>query len=384
MTTIVAPTQLPLAPRPIADELFSSWLLRVAAANCVTLQELLDGLDSVYPGMPPLVSIDLDLPPLFLRSLSVFCRVSVDRLQSLDLAQRLPHLDRALLLEVSGKIRFSSRAGGQRVGYAFCPLCIAEQRIIHLHWSWCFACIIRCNVHRTPLQLGCAACGESDPLNFAPSQSNSRAHCWNCGADLSQSMKSPIASRDDGVIRVVEDAYRAALLGVRPDVSLLGKVTDRAFRSFVDDMLELLIRCDGAGLIPVKQHRHGPATISRQQLVAVVQDLICSAVPSSTAEMRRRRYHRSLKLWAALISGVPELEGQSLEKASLRWPPPLQRRFEAGLRRRKQQRWPYTPYQGATLYPRFKCREAIAVRLLNAVNCRSTFGAHICQQLSAI
>ena len=346
MTTTVAPTQLPFAPRPIPDELFSSWLLRVAAANCVTLQELLDGLNVVYLGIPSLVSIDFDLPPVLLRSLSVFCRVSVDRLQSLDLAQRLPHLDRALLLEASGEFRFSSRAREQRVGYAFCPFCIAEQGTIYLHWSWCFACIIRCNVHRTPLQLGCAACGESDPLNFAPSQSNSKADCWNCGADLSQSMKSSAATRDDEVIRAVEDAYRSALLGVWPNASLLGKVTDRAFRGFVDDMLELLIRCDGAGLIPVQQHHHGRANISRQQMVAVVQDLICNAAPSSTAELRHRRYARSLKLWAALISGVPECEGESLEKVSLRWPPPLQRRFEAGLRRRKQQRWPYTPYQG--------------------------------------
>jgi len=339
--------------RPIPDELFSSWLLRVAAANCVTLQELLNGLNVVYPGMPSLVSIDFGLPRLFLRSLSIFCRVSADRLQSLDLARRLP-LDRALLLEVSGKFRFSSRAKGQRVGYAFCPLCIAEQRTIYLPWSWCFACIIRCNVHRTPLQLGCAACGESDPLNFTPSQSNSKADCWNCGADLCQSRKSPAACREGEVIRAVEDAYRAALLGVGSDVSLLGRVTDRAFRSFVYDMLELLIRCDGAGLISVKKCDDGPATISRQQLVAVIQDLICNAVPSCTAELRRRRYTRSLKLWAALISGVSEFEGKSLEKASLRWPRPLQRRFEAGLRYRKQQRWPYTPYQGATLCPRFK------------------------------
>ncbi len=131
-------------------------------------------------------------------------------------------------------------------------MCIAEQRTIHLHWSWCFACIIRCNVHRTPLQRGCTACGESDPLKFAPSQSHSKADCWNCGADLCQSTESSAACLDGEVIRAVEDAYRAALLGVGPDVSLLGRVTGRAFRSFVDDMLELLLRYDGAGLIPNK------------------------------------------------------------------------------------------------------------------------------------
>ena len=38
-------------------------------------------------------------------------------------------------------------------------------------------------------------------------------------------------------MQAVEDAYRAALSGVAPD--LLGKTTDRAFRQFVEDLLRL-------------------------------------------------------------------------------------------------------------------------------------------------
>lgn len=79
-------------------------------------------------------------------------------------------------------------------------------------------------------------------------------------------------------------------------MSLLGRVSGRAFRSFVDDMLELLLRYDGAGLISIMQCDRGSATISTQQLVAVIQDFICNAVPSSTAELRRRRYARSFEL----------------------------------------------------------------------------------------
>lgn len=354
MIATVAPTQVPFAPRPIPDELFSSWLLRVAAANCVSLREFLDGFEAVYPDMPRLVSIDFNLPRPFLCSISRFCRVSVEGLQALDLAQRFPHLDRALLLEVTGKHWHSGRVGGLRVGYGFCPLCIAEQRTIYLPWSWCFVCLIRCNVHRTALRLGCPGCGESDPLNFAPSQSNAKRDCWSCGADLCQPTENLPGCRDEEAIRVVEDAYRAALLGVRPDVSLLGKVTDRAFCRFVDDMLELLARCGGAELIAGERCDEGAATISRQQLFDMVKDLVCSASPGLTTASRRRSYHRSLKLWASLISGIPEHEGRSLETASLCWPPPLQRRFEAGLRHRKQKRWPYTPYQSGTRCPRFK------------------------------
>ena len=39
-----APLQLPFAPKPFRGELFSSWLLRLAAANFVPLDELLSGL----------------------------------------------------------------------------------------------------------------------------------------------------------------------------------------------------------------------------------------------------------------------------------------------------------------------------------------------------
>ena len=43
-------------------------------------------------------------------------------------------------------------------------------------------------------------------------------------------------------ILLVEDAYRDALVGVGPNPVLLGKTTDRAFRQFVEDMLQLLSR----------------------------------------------------------------------------------------------------------------------------------------------
>ncbi len=66
-------------------------------------------------------------------------------------------------------------------------------------------------------------------------------------------------------------------------------------------------------------------------------------VPSSNAKLRRLRRSRSLKLWTALMRTLQEFEGLGLEKASQRWPIPLQRCFSSALRRRKQERWPCTP-----------------------------------------
>jgi len=296
--------------------------------------------------------------------------VPVKRVRALDLSQRLPHLESALLLRFTGRSVSCPRATWRRLAYAFCPLCIAEQSIIHVRWEWCFACITQCSVHGTPLHLGCASCSESDPLSFGPSQPSSQA-CCSCGDRLSLPTESLISCRDGQIIQVIEEAYRAALLGVAPDVSLFGKATDRAFRRFVEDMLQLLVKYAAPGLIP-NQSLDNAAALPQQRLFDVISDLIANAVPSSNPKLRRLRCSRSLKLWTALMRTLPEFEGQSLERASQRWPIPLQCRFGSALRRRKQERWPYTPYQGNTVHPRFTYRDAFAVCDLSAVNRQPT------------
>lgn len=164
----IAPAQLPLTPRPIPQELFSSWLLRVAAANCTTLDELLDGFEARYSCLPGLPSLDFGLTPLFLQSISIFCRAPVARIRMLDLSQRLPHLGGALLLRFTGGSVCCPRAKWRRLAYAFCPLCIAEQSIIHIRWEWCFACIARCSsaftVHHSSLAAPAAANQILSPL----------------------------------------------------------------------------------------------------------------------------------------------------------------------------------------------------------------------------
>jgi hypothetical protein len=112
---------------------------------------------------------------------------------------------------------------------------------------------------------------------------------------------------------VIEDAYRAARLGVAPDVSLFGKATDRAFRRFVEDMLQLFVRYAGPGLIP-SQSLDSADALPRQRLLDVITDLVANAVPNSNFKLRRLRYSRSLKLWTAdwrhsyLSAGLPHEE----------------------------------------------------------------------------
>jgi hypothetical protein len=61
MSAVVAPAELPFAPRPYSDELLSSWLLRVAAANLVSLHELLGGFEDHYGPVLTNTPIDYDV-----------------------------------------------------------------------------------------------------------------------------------------------------------------------------------------------------------------------------------------------------------------------------------------------------------------------------------
>jgi hypothetical protein len=98
MTEGCAPVRLPVTPKPLRTELFSSWWLRVAAANFVSARELLCGFHSRHPDVPLPSSLDSCLDPAFLKAIAHFCRAPIAALQSLDLVQRLPHSQHALLL----------------------------------------------------------------------------------------------------------------------------------------------------------------------------------------------------------------------------------------------------------------------------------------------
>jgi hypothetical protein len=154
-----APLQLPFAPKPFRGELFSSWLPRLAAANFVPLDELLSGLQARYPSAPYALSLDVELDEGFLLSMARFSRISVRPLRRLSLEKQISFPKATVLL------RFNCNAGAsqllcRRLGYAFCPQCIARQSSVHVGWEWALACLLHCSVHGIPLCVGCPSCGE--------------------------------------------------------------------------------------------------------------------------------------------------------------------------------------------------------------------------------
>jgi hypothetical protein len=264
------------------------------------------------------------------------------RVRALDLRQRAPHLNPALLLRFHGTSLVSCpRCSLSRARYAFCPPCLASQKVIHVRWDWSVACVIRCVVHRTALCDGCPACGEPDPLTFAGFDSPRSAVCRACGADLTANPNNAEDPERKSSIQPVERAYRAMLSGLAPDPTLLGKATHKAFRQFVEDMLHML----NYGLnLSSPWPTDGVPRFSKRDILQIIAALIENAAPSRDNRTRARRYCQGLKLWATLLGIVSVLEGDSLERSSRRWPASLQRRFLSARYYSVKKRWPYSPY----------------------------------------
>jgi hypothetical protein len=115
MKTASAPSQLPFAPRPFINELFSSWMLRIADANCVSLQELMLGFQYLHPDVPCPNSLDWGFSPAFLKVMPRFCRTPISTLHSLDLRTRLPQAENVLSSALQSSLR-SMPAPSQTAG----------------------------------------------------------------------------------------------------------------------------------------------------------------------------------------------------------------------------------------------------------------------------
>src|SRR5258708_14259167 len=132
MSSSFAPRHLPVPPRPTPDEVIASWMRRVAAANGVSLDDLLDGFESRYPrALRGLGLLDWALPRSALKGLARFGRVRHEALQVLDLERRAPHLDPRLLLRFPEFSPSSLRRHWLRVRYASLPRVLGRQVVGH-------------------------------------------------------------------------------------------------------------------------------------------------------------------------------------------------------------------------------------------------------------
>jgi hypothetical protein len=140
--------------------------------------------------------------------------------------------------------------------------------------------------------------------------------------------------------------YFAAISGTAPAPNLVGKTTDRAFRTFVASLLQILSTMLNPEAGGSNSFTADTALVSRRSLLRIITELISNAAPTSDARERRHRTARSLSLWSTLLAFMTNYQGAEIEQASQHWLVTLRLRFEAALRHCKQKRWPYSPFQG--------------------------------------
>jgi hypothetical protein len=251
------PEVLPVAPRPIAGELISSWLLRVSFANGLTLAQLVQGIEARFPEVPLRGAfIDDQLSASARSALAKFSRVTEENVKALELGQQFPILpiewiSRSIDWDFGSADRFVEG----RARYAFCPLCIQEMsrrtQTVWIRSEWAFVFQTHCKRHRTPLVESCAVCFVEDPLlpiTNLPSCNGSLAlaSCWNCGSSLL--FCDPESSASAMVLEIIglESAILTMVAGNSPDPRWAGRLCAKAFMEKLRILMQrLTTRTDG-------------------------------------------------------------------------------------------------------------------------------------------
>ncbi|WP_417447811.1 TniQ family protein [Idiomarina abyssalis] len=181
----------PRFPRPREDELFSSWLARLAIANGAKASLIATQTDLAL-GSNYLRSIDYIANESLLDCIAHRVGLSSAALWKTTLSDYLVHLSvidtkRNQNLLLLGLIGFKK----ERFFLQYCPLCLRDSP--HFRRLWRISSIVTCPVHGVVLHDRCSSCGA--PINvFGNDEKDKRLPyqgeiciCWNCGFDLKES-----------------------------------------------------------------------------------------------------------------------------------------------------------------------------------------------------
>lgn len=191
---------LPVRPPPLADELLSSWLVRLAEANALKLHPF--GTRALSGHALWNRDIDRSAPDALLAVLAARTGVSFERARATRLAAYAGVL--APIVSARGPTRWVLAAGvyhrtRRRYGLQACPSCLADDAVPYFRRAWRLACVTACVAHDRPLVDRCPCC--TAPLQLHRGELGSRARhvprpitaCAACGRDLRRAPSTPLA-----------------------------------------------------------------------------------------------------------------------------------------------------------------------------------------------
>lgn len=169
--------------RPLDDELFTSWLARLAAQNGMRSSTFM--LNALGVKRPQDLDLDEDLPEHLAERLSDRCGIPIDRVRQCTLGsyEGLMFRGKASTWVMPLGIAYRSRP---RYGLQFCPDCLSEQ-VPYFRRSWRLAWCVMCATHNRPLQDRCECESAIGPIisTCAKLGGDPLLHvCRSCGFDL--------------------------------------------------------------------------------------------------------------------------------------------------------------------------------------------------------
>lgn len=188
----------PAHPHPLPDELLSSWIVRVAAANGVRLQPLCWMLFGNAQS-PWNRDIDRNAPPWLIKAFSQRIGISYwDIFHTTLVTYRTRLYPRR---QAVGQLRWIlpiKSQGMQRTafGQQFCPECLATDAIPYFRKQWRVALYTYCPIHHVEMHDACPACGKPVAIfrgDFGRELKDARPiHvCHACGCDFREAKRIP-------------------------------------------------------------------------------------------------------------------------------------------------------------------------------------------------
>lgn len=297
----------PAHPKPLPDELLSSWIVRVAEANAIKLQTLSWMLFG--NGRSPWNrDIDRNAPPWLIQALSEHTGTNyweVFHTALVTYRTRLYPRRQAV-----GQLRWilPVRSYGMRrrsFGQQFCPQCLASDLQPYFRKQWRIAFFTYCPEHRVELYDACPACGVPVIIfrgDFGRELTNARPMyvCHSCGYDFREAGRKPIFFPNEEL----RSLFDSMLLSLNKPANEAGRF-DLGFYAVMHQFCRVMGTRQNGGKL--------------QGFLAERLDLPAVSLPPgrTTVEQRRRAGRHQLLLCALWLMAdlQPRLEAAWLAKA---------------------------------------------------------------------
>lgn len=249
---LVVPQRLPVCIQPLAGELLSSWLRRVADANATTLEELLAAVSRTDSISDENAGFDYQLPEQLRQRLSVFCRTPAAKIAELEI--------RNAFVGPRPEWFYARKTTPYRpdLNPFFCLPCLAEQVRsgcpLHVQAAWAVPVFTHCPSHLWPFQASCNSCWTNDPVDWLATRRHQPILCKHCSQPLTTRLDKAPPSKGLLTIVSLEAAILAASRGSSPDTFWAGRTSAECFMQMIGDLIQLLThRESGQGPMAAKQ-----------------------------------------------------------------------------------------------------------------------------------